>query len=83
MQRCATRVLSRLCQNQTWRKKVANGTDVEWLELTNRLIKEYNAGIENVRAMLLHLGPKQPTPQPESIRTYFSPLKQGKNEELM
>lgn len=60
MCRCAKEVVSRLCQDQDWRDKVVNGTDAEWLEATNRLIKQYNLGLTNVREVLLHLGPTQP-----------------------
>ena len=65
MHTSALKVLSQLCQDQDWRDKVGNGTDAEWLEVTNRLIKQYNLGLTNVREMLLHLGPKQPTPEPD------------------
>jgi hypothetical protein len=61
MYRSATKIVCQLCQDVGWKDKVVNGTDAEWLELTNQLIATYSLGIVNVRELLLYLGPKQPT----------------------
>ena len=81
MHKSAIQVVSQLCQDQDWRDKVVNGTDAEWLESTNRLIKEYNLGLTNIKEVLLHLGPKQPTPQPDfgTADSYLRTVKQEKD----
>jgi len=68
MNRAATQVVAQLCQNKDWRNKVFNGTDEEWLELTNQFIKscELDPCPTNVRELLWHLGPKVTTQQSQS-----------------
>lgn len=71
-----------MCQDQDWRDKAVIGTDAEWLEATNRLIKQYNfEGLTNVREVLLHLGPKQPAPGLDfgTADSYLRTVKQEKD----
>ena len=72
------RIVGQLCQSNEWRN--FKGTDREWLDLTNQLIKscQLNPAPKNVRELLLHLGPKQVTQESRSnpIDSFFTRLKE-------
>jgi hypothetical protein len=75
-QKAATKVLSELCKDRTWREKTANSADEKWLESTNRLIKTYNVNIADVGELLLSLGPKVPKPEPPSVKPFLKEFQQ-------
>jgi hypothetical protein len=62
----AKKILKAMSQSETWRKQEV--TDPKWLDSTNKFIRGYNEGLDNVKDLLLYLAPKLSNDNPVLIK---------------